>query len=86
MAEKLETRSELFTSVNDNNERYGISVSNIDTTNDKGRIEFIIHQTSNINARFIFAIDKDGNLNLTLMTQSNNGNWITMYSSTFKKA
>lgn len=86
MAEKLETRSELFTSINDNDERYGIAVSNIDTTNCKGKIEFIIHQTSNINARFIFDIDNDGNLNLTLMKQANNGNWNTYYSSTFKKA
>lgn len=86
MAEKLETRNELFTSINDNDERYGIAVSNIDTTNDKGQIEFIIHQKSNINARFVFAINKDGNLNLTLMKQANNGVWNTYYSSTFKKA
>lgn len=75
-----------LTSINDNDERYGIAVSNIDTTNGKGKIEFIIHQKSNINARFVFNIDKDGNLNLTLMKQTNNGIWNTYYSSTFKKA
>ena len=85
MAEKLETRSELFTSVNDNDERYGIAVSNIDTIDAKGQIEFIIHQYSNINVKFVFNIDKNGNLNLTLMKQANNGYWNTYYSSTFKK-
>lgn len=86
MAEKLETRSELFTSINDNGEKYGIAVSNIDDLNNKGIIEFIIHQYSNLNAKFVFNIDKNGDLNITLMKQSNAGSWNTYYSSKFKKA